>query len=413
MPTCLPERGSAVRSFLGVLIVIAVQCAGAPCRADSQVTVPATDTIPTLGHPYLAWAVPDGVHLLVTETGVAREFPGLEGPRPDERVGGIEVFRIDGGTLHSERFVPLGAFMAQGIVPIPGTSRVAVAMTNAGVMLADVEGLLRGDVVQSYIPMGRDPGSSTIAASPDGHALFVANEYGDGGSVGVLSLRERGGRLTSAELVNTLSMPRAAPGLALSPDGSRLYVTAEVATSIDAEDPGSRDERLGRNDCHQGDGPGMPNGLLYVFDTARAITPGQGGALLAKVAAGCSPVRVVVSSNGTAVYVTARGDDRLLQFDAAKLEHEPSRSLIRALPSGGRSPVGLQLFAGEHKMLVANSDRFENADGVVAVLDLDKGSIERTIEAGRFPRGVSLSTDSRTLYVTNFVSRSLTCVPIE
>ena len=64
-------------------------------------------------------------------------------------------------------------------------------------------------------------------------------------------------------------------------------------------------------------------------------------------------------------------------------------------------------------MLVANSDRFENADGVVAVLDLDKGSIERTIEAGRFPRGVSLSTDSRTLYVTNFVSRSLTCVPIE
>lgn len=113
------------------------------------------------------------------------------------------------------------------------------------------------------------------------------------------------------------------------------------------------------------------------------------------------------------VYVTARGDDRLLQFDAAKLEHEPSRSLIRVLPSGGKSPVGLQLFAGEHEMLVANSDRFEKADGLVTVLDLDQGSIERTIDAGRFPRGVSPSTDSRTIDVTNSASRSLTRVPIE
>ena len=85
-------------------------------------------------------------------------------------------------------------------------------------------------------------------------------------------------RVTSAELVNTLSTPRTAPGSALSPDGTRLYVTAEVAASIDAEVSGSRDERLGRSDCHAGDGPGMPNGLLYVFDTARAITPGQGDA---------------------------------------------------------------------------------------------------------------------------------------
>ena len=64
-------------------------------------------------------------------------------------------------------------------------------------------------------------------------------------------------------------------------------------------------------------------------------------------------------------------------------------------------------------MLVANSDRFEKADGLVTVLDLDQGSIERTIDAGRFPRGVSPSTDSRTIDVTNSASRSLTRVPIE
>ena len=64
---------------------------------------------------------------------------------------------------------------------------------------------------------------------------FVASEYGDGGSVGVLSWRERGGRLTSAELVNTLSTPRTAPGLALSPDHLRHAFRTRSLTRVPIE----------------------------------------------------------------------------------------------------------------------------------------------------------------------------------
>jgi DNA-binding beta-propeller fold protein YncE len=92
---------------------------------------------------------------------------------------------------------------------------------------------------------------------------------------------------------------------------------------------------------------------------------------------------------------------------------DPEHALLRALPSGGSAPVGMRLFDQDHKLAVANSNRFADADGTVAILDVanhpgaPSPSPLKILTAGGFPRNIGISRDGRTLYLTNYRSRSL------
>jgi len=131
----------------------------------------------------------------------------------------------------------------------------------------------------------------------------------------------------------------------------------------------------------------------------------QRAAVTAIVDAGCSPVREVVSADGGMVYVTARGDDRVLVFDTKKLESDPAAAFVRAIPSGGEAPVGLMLFDGGKALLVANSNRFAGGAGNATVIDLSDASkpmLRQTIKTGEFPRNITASADGKTMYLTIF-----------
>jgi hypothetical protein len=88
--------------------------------------------------------------------------------------------------------------------------------------------------------LSADEGSFDVVMSPDGKYAFVANEYGvapgatAGGNVGVVALQyDSSGIVLVGTLVGEISTGgQTIAGVAISPDGSRLYATSEVEGSF-------------------------------------------------------------------------------------------------------------------------------------------------------------------------------------
>jgi DNA-binding beta-propeller fold protein YncE len=201
-----------------------------------------------------------------------------------------------------------------------------------------------------------------------------------------------------SDFVGTIPAGLAPVGLAVSPDGRRLYATSEAQR-------GARPSGLGSP------------GTLAVIDVRRAETD-PAGSVVTTVVAGCSPVRVAVSADGSLVWVTARGSDSLLGFSTVRLISDPVHALV-ARVRVGEAPVGLALVAGGTRIVVADSDRFgePGASADLAVVSVPAALAARPallgyVRAGGFPREMALAPDGRTLLVTNFSSRQLEMVSL-
>ncbi len=327
---------------------------------------------------------------------------------------GVDVFREDGtaGKLKRVAHQPLPpGNNAQGIVLLPHSRTLAVGFSNAGVVFLPLDDTLAGKAHGQVLPQGEDSGTGYLAATPDGRFLFAANEYGDHGNVSVIALHPGGTAALTPRTIAHISTPNATPGISISPDGTRVYTVGElIRPEIADRLAGHGVAELQHANCTQApaDRP-MPSGVLYVIDVAKAealtaaATPGEAHrAVIAAANAGCSPVRQASTADGKTLYVTARGDNRVLVFDTHALETGGGHAFLRAIPSGGEAPVGLALFAGDARLLVANSNRFAGGPGSLALFDVTdpaKPTLLQTIATGEFPRNVAVAPDGRTVYV--------------
>jgi DNA-binding beta-propeller fold protein YncE len=81
----------------------------------------------------------------------------------------------------------------------------------------------------------------------------------------------------------------------------------------------------------------------------------------------------------------------------------------------GRAPVGIVITHDGKYVLNTNSARFRaDADSAQTITVIDRANavngeaaIVDSIEAGVFPRQLSLSQDGRTIFVTNYLSNTL------
>ncbi len=378
------------------------------CWATAGAQVLDTAIYPTSGRPSNALWTPDGKYVLVDVNG-----PG--------GAGGIDVFRVGDGKLTHVAFqaLPPGGGALQGLaVAQPGI--VVVGESNAGVALMPLAATLEGKAVAQILPQGNGAGTAFAAASPDGQTVYVSNEYGNGGNVGVIALNRDAKGEIHPQTVAHIPTPRTTPGLAVSPDGKRVYTSGEVLMPVEPTLAGQAASELGRTSCSTGGKAArvVPNGVVYVIDAdkAKTLTADPVGAALkdvvrSRVAGGCSPVREVVSGDGKRLFVTLRADDRVLVFDTAKLESDPDKALVTSFASGGDAPVGLALFDKDRKLLVANSDRFNQGAGKAVVIDVTDGAgmgkILQTVTTGAFPRNIHASEDGRSLLLTVFSDNQL------
>ena len=261
-------------------------------------------------------------------------------------------------------------------------------------------------------------GSFDVVLTPDGKYAFVANEYGVAsgvttqGNIGVVALQyDANGVVTGGTLVGQIPTGgQAIAGVTISPDGSRLYVTSEIAGSS-SNAAGASNTILTKTNCVQqaGSAPAA-NGLLSVINVAQAEANPGSAALLATVNAGCSPVRIVETADGSTLWVAARGDNRVLAFSTGMLEVSAGNALLGYADTGGTAPVGLRLFDNGKLLAVANSNRFNTGTANATVLSVTvpaAASVVQTVATGTFPREITVGSDGLTLYLTDYSSQSL------
>lgn len=240
-------------------------------------------------------------------------------------------------------------------------------------------------------------GAIETTSSADGRYVFVTLEYGNpDGAVVVYDLgNDIDPQLGSTGFVELIPLGQAVVGSALSANGRQLYVTSELAAGASRS----------------------ADGTLSVIDARRAehASPHP---ILDTVPASHEPVRVVVSASGSTVWVTARGDDRLLAFSSVRLKSSPDSARIASVRVGS-APVGLALFDRGRRMIVADSDRFlvKGSRSALTIINTQAALAHRsatvaTLPAGQFPREIAIDRQHQTALITNFVSEQLETVPL-
>jgi DNA-binding beta-propeller fold protein YncE len=296
----------------------------------------------------------------------------------------------------------------------PGSADVGVGIGDAGVAFFKTDDLVGcGTPAGIIVNQGPKSGTLDVAFTPDGKFAFVLNEYG---AIGVIKIkRDSAGHIaTGTQLLGSIAMAGAAnAGMALSPDGKRLYVSTEIGNK-GLQPSGVGNPILFHADgCVQGLGSNAGTGLLTVIDVAKATHEQTTEAIISTVAAGCSPTRIAVTADGGTIWVAARGDNRVLAFSAKELQSNPGHALLGHASTGGDAPVGLGLIQNDKFLVVANSNRFnpQNVSRTNAViLDVSKPAaaiIAWTLKTGDFPREVTAGPDDATVYLTNFASGTL------
>jgi DNA-binding beta-propeller fold protein YncE len=297
-------------------------------------------------------------------------------------------------------------------IPLPGQGALGEALTRDGryLLVADNSGaavinVARAENGSPHAVLGSlassgGGGAIEVALSADDRYAFVSLE--DSQEIAVFSLqRALADGFGPSDFVGDIPAGLAPVGLAVSPDGQWLYATSELAARTRPS----------------GDGGLGGRGTLQVISVRQAETD-PGHSVVATVTAGCQPVRVITSADGSVVWVTARASDTLLGFSAARLRADPAHSLIGAVQVG-EAPVGLALVRDGARIVVADSNRF-NASGAAASLAVvnvaaalaGRQALLGYLPAGGFPRQMALEPGGRTLLVTNFNSSQLESVTV-
>jgi len=286
-------------------------------------------------------------------------------------------------------------------IPAPGAGR-SEAITRDGQYLLAAEGSgayvisvkkaeagnTRGAVIGTLAGPPGNP-ANEVSVSPDGRFAFIT--FQNAGDVAVFNLQEAiaGGSGHSGYQGLIQLGPKSDPqAMADSPDGRWLYVTGESQA-----------------------------GRLYVVDMRKAETDPQ-HAVYMSAAAGAAPARVIVSADGSVVWVTDRDSNALVAFSAAKLLTNPSQSLI-ARVSVGQNPIGLAFVNDGREIVVADADSIKRpGEGNLALINTQtalqtrgRGALIGYIPAGT-PRELALEPGGKTLLATDNKSGQLQAVDV-
>ncbi len=201
--------------------------------------------------------------------------------------------------------------------------------------------------------VGRRPRG--IAVTPDGARLFVANE--DSGDVSVVETLEL------SESMRIRLPDGAEPyDVAITPDGAEAWVSGHEAS-----------------------------GSVHILDTASL-------SVVESVRVGRRPVQVALSPDGTLAYLTNEEDNRLSIVDVW------TRTVLRSLtvpsPHGvAFDPVGSRVYVTSH-----------SSPGTVRMIDVGTDTVLAIWDVGEKPEYLALDALATRLFVTNRLSNFLSVI---
>jgi len=200
-----------------------------------------------------------------------------------------------------------------------------------------------------------------IVADSSGGTLYIAEATAD--QIAVLDVG-------SLKVTKTISLAAPPSGLALAPDGSRLYVTGAA-----------------------------PDGRVFVINT-------KNGKVTDRFRAGHTPVAPVVSPDGEKLYVCNKFNDDVSVLDSASGK-QMARIPVRREPlAAAITADGKTLFVANH--LPAGATDGDYAAAEVSVIDTAANKVVNSI---KLPNGsaslhdVTVSPDGQHAYVTHILAR--------
>ena len=366
----------------GILLALAAPAAAQDCNAPAAEI---TSIVNLPGAPFSALPTSDGCTIFVSL---------MQG-----RTGAIAVLQRADGKISLAQTVSLPRALAGMALSRDG--KWLAATDSDGVTLFDATRLASGDGTMSISASdasGRPAGSVYAAISPDDRLLFISDENNTALTVYDLTKFRAG----NTAAIGRVPVGLAPVGLVFSPDGRTLYSTSEISANKTAPTPCAPEGGAPRP---------TPLGVLTVIDVAKAATE-PASAVLLSLPAGCDPVRVARSDDGSRLFVTERGENGMLVFNTAALA-SGSRAAVAARVAVGNSPVGVA--AVGDRVFVANSNRFAlrgRKGEWLSVIDSKTNAVVGAIAAGLFPRELKATADGKTLLVTNFSSQSLELVDL-
>lgn len=320
--------------------------------------------------------------------GGASAFAAL-GPPAD---GKLAVLARDGSRLSLRHTIPIpGAARPFGITQAASGAFLVLSVSDQVVVVDTAKAEANAaDAVSFTVPTMAKQGTAVdVKLSKDDRFAFVAIEREK--RIAVLDLVERR---------NIGSVPldgSAITGIALSPDGTRLYASAQIADAFAKTNPSPERDQL--------------VGSVTVVDASLATTDPR-ASVLGHAYVGRAPVRLALSDDGATLWVTLRGSNAVV---ALATEHLLSSTCtpVRAMVAVGPAPVGLTLFHAGKGLAVADSNRFATPlpPSTVSLVDVaralrgDAAALVGQAKVGVFPRELAPFGDA--LFVSNFDSSSL------
>jgi DNA-binding beta-propeller fold protein YncE len=381
-PAAAQPEGHTVSELLVMPSPTVSEVVVSPCRYVGGV-----ETVALPGRPVVVAASADGCWLF-------SDISQREGSGTGE--GDLAVLHYEDGRFKLVGLTPLKGSYGDIVLSHDGKTLVAGGLNR--VTFLDVAKLEAGDAdpVTAILPLGA--GAVGLAISRDDRLLFVTQKTA-ARLVVVDFAQARAGRKAEPLYIDTGLIP---VGLTFSPDGTRLFSISEIANP-----------RSAQPDCRAEDGgPAQyPEGVLTVIDV-RALGADPSKAVLAVRQAGCNPINVALSPDGGMLWVTARGDGRLLGFAADKLVGAPVTAPPEMSIKVGPAPIGVAVRA-DGQVWVADSNRFSHGrPGSLTALS-PSGQVLRTLPGGVFPRNVGFLPDGKTLVVAQSDSHALQFVPTD
>jgi YVTN family beta-propeller protein len=277
-----------------------------------------------------------------------------------------------------------------GVVGSPDGAKVYVVNNNDATM--SVIDTKSNTVVATIEGLGN--GALQVAITPDGTRLYVTN-FGEHADVGIPG--------TTVSVIDTeinaviATIPGLGPnptGLAVTPDGKRVYVSNELALTVSVIDTATNTII----------GPPIPVGIVpasvtitpdgrrayvtnLVVGTVSVIDT-ETNTVIATIKVGEQPLGSAVTPDGRRLYVVNKFSASVSVIDTS------TNTVIHTITEGlGRGPSGAAITPDGAKLYVSNN----NADDVdpeipdtVSVIDTQTNTVIATVEVVNQPSGIAI-----------------------
>ena len=316
------------------------------------------------------------------------------GPKAQGQLG---LLKRSGTTLTWDHGVAMPAnALPFGLAQSDDGALVAVS-AGTQVVLVDAAKAKASDAGAVVAPVPNHSAQGTaidVKLSRDGKFAFAALEFDGGVAVVDVVARSYVGVIPIAG--------NGVTGIAVSPDGARLYVVTEAANEFTKANPSPQQDQL--------------VGSVTVVDAALATT-NPAGSVLGRAFVGRAPVRVALSSDGATLWVTLRGSNAVVALSTERLLSTTCTPVL-ATVAVGPAPVGLTLIRGGTAVAITSSNRFAApADNqtvtfvnVARALAHASDALVGQVTVGAFPREVTADGDA--LFVSNFNSSTISGIDL-